>query len=93
MDLKANVLLVGSGGVGTIAALNLEVGGLAHVTAVLRSNFEAVIEKGFEIRSADHGILSEWRPTKSEENTLISPSLFPGLSLTVRSRQQDPKHL
>jgi ketopantoate reductase len=66
MDSKATVLLVGSGGVGTIAALNLELGGLAQVTAVLRSNYEAVKEKGFTIRSADHGTLSEWRPTKSE---------------------------
>ncbi|KAH7041982.1 2-dehydropantoate 2-reductase family protein [Macrophomina phaseolina] len=61
---KANVLLVGSGGVGTIGALNLEVGGLASVTAVLRSNYDAVSKNGFHIKSCDHGVLTNWRPTK-----------------------------
>jgi ketopantoate reductase len=64
MASKVNVLLVGSGGVGTIAAVNLELGGLAKVTAVLRSNFEIVRRKGFTITSVDHGKLSGWRPTK-----------------------------
>lgn len=64
---KAQVLLFGSGGVGTIAALNLEVGGLASVTAVLRSNFEAVNTKGFDIKSCDHGTLTGWRPTEGTQ--------------------------
>ncbi|XTI86055.1 hypothetical protein V2W45_1232152 [Cenococcum geophilum] len=37
-----NVLIIGSGAVGAIAALNLEVGGLATITVVQRSNFAAV---------------------------------------------------
>ncbi|KAF2087297.1 2-dehydropantoate 2-reductase family protein [Saccharata proteae CBS 121410] len=61
---KANVLLFGSGGVGTIAALNLEVGGLANVTAVLRSNYEAVQKSGFHIKSCDHGTITGWRPSQ-----------------------------
>ncbi|KZF20048.1 putative 2-dehydropantoate 2-reductase family protein [Xylona heveae TC161] len=61
---KASVLLVGSGGVGTIAALNLETGGRASVTAVLRSNYNVVKEKGFKISSCDHGVLEGWRPTE-----------------------------
>ncbi|KAK4176756.1 putative 2-dehydropantoate 2-reductase [Triangularia setosa] len=64
-DRKANVLVIGSGGVGTMAAYALEKGGKAEVTAVLRSNFEAVEESGFDIKSIDHGpdpILG-WRPT------------------------------
>ncbi|GAB7346881.1 hypothetical protein MBLNU459_g1961t1 [Dothideomycetes sp. NU459] len=60
---KAQVLVFGSGGVGTIAALNLEAGGLASVTAVLRSNYETVQEKGFSIQSCDHGTLTGWKPT------------------------------
>ncbi|KAG9666805.1 2-dehydropantoate 2-reductase family protein, partial [Aureobasidium melanogenum] len=60
---KSKVLLFGSGGVGTIAALNLEVGGHAEVTAVLRSNYNAVKERGFDIASCDHGTLKGWRPT------------------------------
>jgi glutamate dehydrogenase/leucine dehydrogenase len=61
---KARVLILGGGAVGAIAAVNLEVGGLAEVTAVLRSNFKAVDEKGYIIKSIDHGKLTGWRPTK-----------------------------
>ncbi|KAJ9359868.1 2-dehydropantoate 2-reductase family protein [Paecilomyces variotii] len=60
---KANVLLVGCGGIGTISALNLEIGGRATVTAVLRSNYDAVQAKGFHIRSVDHGLIENFRPT------------------------------
>ncbi|QGI71110.1 hypothetical protein CEK26_003447 [Fusarium fujikuroi] len=62
---KDRVLLIGSGGIGTIAALNLERGGLAEVTSVLRSNFEVVRSKGFTIRSCQHGDIHNWRPTES----------------------------
>ncbi|KAJ9605432.1 hypothetical protein H2200_010089 [Cladophialophora chaetospira] len=64
MTKKARVLLVGSGGIGTMTALNLEQGGLASVTAILRSNFAVVQEKGFTIDSCDHGKFESWRPTK-----------------------------
>ncbi|KAJ2903517.1 6-phosphogluconate dehydrogenase C-terminal domain-like protein [Zalerion maritima] len=60
---KANVLLIGCGGIGTIGALNLEVGGKAAVTAVLRSNYEMAQEKGFHIRSCDHGLVEGFRPS------------------------------
>ncbi|EXM18785.1 hypothetical protein RAB80_015680 [Fusarium oxysporum f. sp. vasinfectum] len=62
---KNRVLLIGSGGIGTIAALNLERGGLAEVTSVLRSNFQVVRTKGFTIRSCQHGDIHNWRPTES----------------------------
>ncbi|KAH6896980.1 6-phosphogluconate dehydrogenase [Thelonectria olida] len=61
---KARVLLVGSGGIGTMAALNLEYGGRASVTAVLRSNYNAVKESGFTIHSVDHGEIVGFRPTE-----------------------------
>lgn len=60
---KAKVLLLGSGGVGTIAALNLEIGGLASVTAVLRSNYSFVLSNGFSITSCDHGTIESWKPS------------------------------
>ncbi|EXJ54000.1 2-dehydropantoate 2-reductase [Cladophialophora yegresii CBS 114405] len=64
MAQKARVLLVGAGGIGTMTALNLERGGLAEVTAVLRSNYAVVRDKGFTIDSCDHGKFEGWRPTK-----------------------------
>lgn len=65
-EQKANVLLVGVGGIGTICALNLERGGRATVTAVLRSNYDHVAEHGFNIRSIDHGVVKGFKPTISE---------------------------
>ncbi|OQU96297.1 hypothetical protein CLAIMM_02400 [Cladophialophora immunda] len=64
MAEKARVLLVGSGGIGTMTAVNLEKGGLATVAAVLRSNYKVVTEKGFTIDSCDHGKFDGWRPSE-----------------------------
>lgn len=58
------VLVVGSGGIGTIAALNIQLGGQAEVTCVLRSNFQKVSQNGFKIESIDHGVVESFRPSK-----------------------------
>lgn len=64
---KARVLIVGTGGVGTMAAYALEAGGKAHVTAVMRSNFQAVQKDGISIDSIEHGSgIKNWRPSESE---------------------------
>lgn len=61
---KSRVLLVGMGAVGTMAAYALEAGGKAEVTAVLRSNYDVVREKGFSIDSIEHGLgIKGFRPT------------------------------
>lgn len=70
---KANVLLVGSGGVGTMAAYAMESGGRAAVTSVLRSNFAVVEKCGFTIDSIEHGEVKGWRPTKSKRRTFPVP--------------------
>ena len=60
---KARVLLVGTGGVGTMACYALETGGQAEVTAVLRSNYDAVQSSGFQIDSVEHGYgITGFRP-------------------------------
>ncbi|KAI8677011.1 hypothetical protein LRP88_09968 [Fusarium phalaenopsidis] len=61
---KARILLVGCGGIGCMAALNLEYGGRAAVTAVLRSSYQIVKESGFTINSVDHGKVRGFRPTE-----------------------------
>lgn len=63
-EQKTNVLLLGGGAVGAIAALNIEAGGLGSVTAVLRTNFKVVKVEGYIIESVDHGNFKGWRPTK-----------------------------
>ncbi|KAJ5403522.1 Ketopantoate reductase ApbA/PanE [Penicillium cosmopolitanum] len=60
---KREILVIGAGGVGTMACVALERSGMARVTAVLRSNYEKVVRDGFEIDSVDHGKLSGWRPS------------------------------
>lgn len=67
---KAEILLVGCGGVGTICAYNLEVDSQANVTAVLRSNYDAVDKNGFSISSIEHGEVASWTPSKSETSPL-----------------------
>ncbi|GKU04774.1 unnamed protein product [Fusarium langsethiae] len=61
---QARILLVGCGGIGCMAALNLESGGQAQVTAVLRSSYQIVKERGFTINSVDHGRVQGFRPTE-----------------------------
>ena len=62
---KSRVLLVGSGGVGTMASYALETGGQADVTSVLRSNYDAVKKNGFSIDSIEHGNgIKGFRPTQ-----------------------------
>ncbi|KAJ5114777.1 2-dehydropantoate 2-reductase [Penicillium alfredii] len=68
MSGKSRVLLVGCGGVGTVAALNLERGGRAEVSGVLRSNYNLVKETGYTIHSCDHGELKGWRPTEESSD-------------------------
>jgi ketopantoate reductase len=82
MAEKTRVLLIGCGGIGTITALNLEASGQCHVTAVLRSNLDAVQERGFSIDSIDHGKVEGWRPSES-----TCQSLF---ELAVRRGQRYP---
>ncbi|EME47178.1 hypothetical protein DOTSEDRAFT_20977 [Dothistroma septosporum NZE10] len=61
---KARVLLIGSGGVGTMAAYALESGGRVEVTAICRSNYEAATKNGFTIDSLEHGHdIKNFKPT------------------------------
>ncbi|KAF2134727.1 putative 2-dehydropantoate 2-reductase family protein [Dothidotthia symphoricarpi CBS 119687] len=62
--LRNNILVIGGGSVGAIAAVNIELGGVSDVTLVLRSNYDVVNEKGYDIESCDHGNLKGWRPSK-----------------------------
>ncbi|KKY13514.1 putative 2-dehydropantoate 2-reductase [Diplodia seriata] len=65
-ESRIRVLVVGTGGVGTMASVALEKSGRATVTSVLRSNYDQVKAHGFEIDSCDHGKLSGWRPSHSK---------------------------
>jgi 2-dehydropantoate 2-reductase len=77
---KIRVLVVGGGGVGTMAAYALDCDGQAEVTMVLRSNFNAVKQNGFTIDSIQHGHdITGWRPSQliekvpNAQNTSSTP--------------------
>lgn len=64
MAHKANILLIGGGAVGSMAAYALEAGQRAKVTMVLRSNYQAVRDEGYTIDSIEHGHdIKNWRPS------------------------------
>lgn len=66
---RVRALVIGTGGVGTMAAYALEQGGKAEVTAVMRSNYDTVKRDGISINSIQYGNnIKGWRPTNSESN-------------------------
>lgn len=62
---KSRVLVVGTGGIGTMSAYALEKGGLAEITAVMRSNYDAAVKNGIDIDSVQWGQIKAWKPTAS----------------------------
>ncbi|KAF4972579.1 hypothetical protein FSARC_852 [Fusarium sarcochroum] len=60
---KSRILVVGTGGIGTMAAYALEKNAKAEVTAVMRSNYDAAVKDGIDIDSVEHGQIKAWRPT------------------------------
>lgn len=48
-----------------MCAFTVQKSGTATVTAILRSNFDAVNAQGFHIDSIDHGTISNWKPHSS----------------------------
>lgn len=56
------IVLVGSGGVGSIAAYALDLNDSVELTTVIRSDYDTVMEKGFRIESVDYGNIDLWRP-------------------------------
>ncbi|GMM46529.1 hypothetical protein DAPK24_031040 [Pichia kluyveri] len=59
---KANVLLIGTGGVGTVVACGLVHNGSSTVSVVVRRDYEKVKNDGWTINSVDYGNLTNWKP-------------------------------
>ncbi|KAI9501494.1 hypothetical protein GGI25_002036 [Coemansia spiralis] len=63
MSSSLNVLLVGAGALGSMFAWRLQISKQVQVTAVCRSNYEAVKSNGFQIESQNFGSQT-FRPSK-----------------------------
>ncbi|KAM9931262.1 hypothetical protein OXX80_009079 [Metschnikowia pulcherrima] len=61
--MMKKVLLIGSGGVGTIAAYTLDLCKDIEVTTVVRSDYDTVVENGYKIESVDYGDIACYRPS------------------------------
>lgn len=59
---STNILLIGTGGVGTIVACGLVHNKKSNVSVVVRSDYNKVKENGWEIKSCDYGHLKSWKP-------------------------------
>lgn len=85
---RPNVLVVGSGGVGTIAALSLTLNDKADVTLVVRSDYEKIIRDGYTINSVTYGTFNNWRPyhvSKSVATAQDSHGPFDFVVLTTKN--------
>lgn len=57
-----NLLLIGTGGVGTIVAYGLKYTAKVNVSVVVRSDYQKVKEQGWTINSCDYGNIKGWKP-------------------------------
>ena len=61
-ESKPNVLLIGTGGVGTIVAYGIYYVGKANIDVVVRRDYEKVKNAGWNIHSVDYGEIEHWKP-------------------------------
>lgn len=59
---KSNVLLIGTGGVGTIVAYGIDYVGKSNLSVVVRRDYEKVQREGWTLNSIDYGDIKGWRP-------------------------------
>lgn len=84
------VLVIGLGGVGTIAALSLYLNGKAEVTMVVRLAYDQMVEHGFTINSADYGTFPNWRPHNVARNVEDAASKYGPFDYIVLTTKNIP---
>ncbi|OVF07415.1 putative 2-dehydropantoate 2-reductase [Clavispora lusitaniae] len=58
-----NILVFGSGGVGSIAAYALDLAEDTSVTTIIRSDYDQVTKNGYKITSVDYGTIEAYKPS------------------------------
>ncbi|KAM3124724.1 hypothetical protein CJJ07_002322 [Candidozyma auris] len=90
---KPNVLVVGSGGVGSIAALALTLNNKCNVTLVVRSLFGKASTEGFEIKSVTYGEMHNWKPdhiSRTVEEAVSENGPFDYIVVTTKNIPDGP---
>lgn len=85
--MAPNILLIGIGGVGSIAAYTLKSNG-AIVTAVARSSYDILKKEGFTIESCDYGKIENFKPDhvyKTAEEAMIEKGPFDYIVITTKN--------
>ncbi|KAG0671068.1 hypothetical protein C6P45_001355 [Maudiozyma exigua] len=88
-----NVVVVGAGGVGVICALSLTTKNLSDVSLVVRSDYDHVQEKGYQINSCDYGKLDSWRPHhifRTAEDAANSDKFYDYIIITTKNIPDGP---
>ncbi|KAI5966381.1 uncharacterized protein KGF55_000690 [Candida pseudojiufengensis] len=90
---KPKVLIIGSGGVGTISALSLTHNNKSEVTLIVRSDYELIKNQGYSIDSCTYGKLKNWKPhnlAKSVDDALEKYGPFDYILLTTKNIPDGP---
>lgn len=85
--MSAKVLLIGIGGVGSIAAYTLQSNG-AQVSAVARSSYQSLTQEGFTIESIDYGKIDNFKPDfvyKTAEEAHEEQGTFDYIVITTKN--------
>lgn len=91
--MPVNVVVVGAGGVGVVSALSLFHAGKSEVSLVVRSDYSAVVERGYRIDSCDYGQLDGWRPHhvyKDVHEAAASGTFFDYVVVTTKNIPDGP---
>lgn len=84
------VLVVGSGGVGAMAALALSLNKRSTVTLVVRSDFDLISTSGYTIDSAIHGKIAGWKPQHVSPSVSAAASDFGPFDFVVVTTKNIP---
>ncbi|KAI5955423.1 hypothetical protein CANMA_004603 [Candida margitis] len=90
---KPKVLVIGSGGVGTISAVSLKHNNQSEVTLVVRSDYNLINNQGYSINSCTYGKLTNWQPhhlAKSVEDAVERFGPFDYVLLTTKNIPDGP---
>ncbi|PVG03059.1 6-phosphogluconate dehydrogenase C-terminal domain-like protein [Serendipita vermifera] len=85
----AQVLIVGFGAVGVIYGYFLEKSKLAQVTAIARSTYNGINERGIDIRSQKWGQITGWKPSRIAKT--IEEVLDTAFDLVIISTKSVPE--